>query len=29
MSVIHSLLVRTQDSEGKIHISWGSQRITN
>ena len=28
MSVIDSLLVRTQDSEGKIHISWGSQRIT-
>ena len=27
MSVIDSLLVRTQDSEGKIHISWGSQRI--
>ena len=29
MSVIDSLLVRTQDSEGKIHISWGSQRIAN
>ena len=28
MSVIDSLFVRTQDSEGKIHISWGSQRIT-
>ena len=28
MSVIDSLLVRTQDHEGKIHISWGSQRIT-
>ena len=28
MSVIDSLLIRTQDSEGKIHISWGSQRIT-
>ena len=27
MSVIDSLLVRTQDSEGKIRISWGSQRI--
>ena len=27
MSVIDSLLVRTQDHEGKIHISWGSQRI--
>lgn len=27
MSVIDSLLVRTEDSEGKIHISWGSQRI--
>ena len=27
MSVIDSLLVRTQDREGKIHISWGSQRI--
>lgn len=29
MSVIDSLLVRTQDHEGKIHISWGSQRIAN
>ena len=29
MSVINSLLVRTQDHEGKIHISWGSQRIAN
>ena len=29
MSVIESLLIRTQDSEGKIHISWGSQRMTN
>ena len=29
MSVIDSLLIRTQDSEGKIHISWGSQRIAN
>ena len=29
MSVIDSLLVRTQDCEGKIHISWGSQRIAN
>ena len=28
MSVIESLLVRERDSEGKIHISWGSQRIT-
>ncbi len=27
MSVIDSLLIRTKDSEGKIHISWGSQRI--
>ena len=27
MSVIESLLVRERDSEGKIHISWGSQRI--
>lgn len=29
MSVIDSLLVRTQDREGKIHISWGSQRTAN
>lgn len=29
MSVIDSLLVLTQDHEGKIHISWGSQRIAN
>lgn len=29
MPVIDSLLVRTQDHEGKIHISWGSQRIAN
>ena len=29
MSVIDSLFVRTQDREGKIHISWGSQRIAN
>lgn len=29
MSVIDSLLVRTQDHEGKIHISWESQRIAN
>ena len=29
MSVIDSLLVRTQNREGKIHISWGSQRIAN
>lgn len=29
MSVIDNLLVRTQDHEGKIHISWGSQRIAN
>ena len=29
MSVIDSLLVRTQDHEGKTHISWGSQRIAN
>ena len=28
MSVIESLLVRERDREGKIHISWGSQRIT-
>lgn len=28
MSVIESLLVRERDKEGKIHISWGSQRIT-
>lgn len=28
MSVIDSLLVRERDREGKIHISWGSQRIT-
>ena len=27
MSVIESLLVRERDSEGRIHISWGSQRI--
>ena len=26
MSVIDSLLVRTRDSGGLIHISWGSQR---
>ena len=29
MSVIESLLVRECDSEGRIHISWGSQRIMN
>ena len=29
MSVIDSLLVRTRDSGGLIHISWGSQRIAN
>ncbi len=29
MSVIDSLLIRSTDSEGKIHISWGSQRVTN
>ena len=29
MSVIESLLVRERDREGKIHISWGSQRITS
>ncbi len=29
MPVIDSLLVRSTDSEGKIHISWGSQRITS
>uniref|UniRef100_A0AB33JJR8 Helicase ATP-binding domain-containing protein n=1 Tax=Prevotella sp. GTC17262 TaxID=3236797 RepID=A0AB33JJR8_9BACT len=28
MSVIDSLLVRNQDSEGKVRITWGSQRIT-
>ena len=28
MSVIESLLVRERDREGRIHISWGSQRIT-
>lgn len=27
MSVIESLLVRERDSEGRIHISWGSQCI--
>ncbi len=27
MSVIDSLLTREQDSEGKFHISWGSQGI--
>ena len=29
MSVIESLLVRERDREGRIHISWGSQRITS
>ena len=29
MSVIESLLVRERDKEGKIHISWGSQRIAS
>ena len=29
MSVIESLLVRERDSEGRIHISWGSRRITD
>ena len=29
MSVIESLLVREHDKEGKIHISWGSQRMTS
>ena len=29
MSVIESLLVRECDSEGRIHISWGSQCIMN
>lgn len=29
MSVIDSLLIRSIDSEGKIHISWGSQRVTS
>ena len=27
MSVIDSLLTREQDSKGKFHISWGSQRL--
>lgn len=27
MSVIESLLIKTQDSEGKVRVSWGSQRI--
>ena len=27
MSVIESLLIRTQDSEGNFRVSWGSQRI--
>jgi len=27
MSVIESLLTRELDSEGKFHISWGSQRL--
>ena len=29
MSVIDSLLIRSKDNEGKIRISWGSQRITS
>ena len=29
MSVIDSLLIRSTDGEGKIHISWGSQRMTS
>jgi hypothetical protein len=29
MSVIDSLLTREQDSEGKFHISWGSQRLVS
>ena len=29
VSYTHLLLVRERDSEGKIHISWGSQRIMN
>lgn len=29
MSVIDSLLVRERDRDGKIHISWGSQRIAS
>jgi len=29
MSVIESLLKRETDSEGKIHITWGSQRIAS
>ncbi|GFI53836.1 modification methylase VspI [Alistipes sp.] len=29
MSVIESLLKRETDSEGKVHITWGSQRIVN
>ena len=27
MSVIESLLVKTHDDKGKVHVSWGSQRI--
>ena len=27
MSVIESLLIRTQDNEGRFHVTWGSQRI--
>ena len=29
MSIIDSLLIRSTDSEGKIRISEGSQRVTN
>ena len=28
MSVIESLLVRTQDEKGRIHVTWGSQQVT-
>ena len=27
MSVIESLLKREADKDGKVHVSWGSQRI--
>lgn len=29
MSVIESLLVRETDNNGKIHITWGRQRIAS
>lgn len=28
MSIIDSLLVRTQDEQGRFHVTWGSQRIS-